>query len=173
VERLRGQEPVLEPEPELSFDVPGYIPEDYVEDPGLRLSLYKKMASATDEVEVEEAVAEMRDRFGPLPDEVVKLGRIMGLKVLVRRLRAHGLEASAKRIQVHLSTSTPIDPARVRDFVEASGGATRLTPEMKIVHKFDDLGGDTLARARAFLESLLGLVEEVAQGGESTRVPAS
>jgi transcription-repair coupling factor (superfamily II helicase) len=138
----------------MSFDVPGYIPAEYVEDPGLRLSLYKRMASARHEAEVAETVGEMRDRFGPLPPEVAALGRIMEIKVLLRALGAHGLEASSTRLNLHLAAGCPLDPARLRDLVESSGGATRLTPGMKLVHRFPG-PGDTLSLARAFLEALL------------------
>jgi transcription-repair coupling factor (superfamily II helicase) len=159
VERLRGHASEIEPEPELSFDVPGYIPDTFVDDPGLRLSLYKKMASARSASRVQETIREIRDRFGPLPAEVTTLGKIMEIKVLLRRLRAHGLEASARMIQLHLSPSTPVEPSRLLELVEASSGATRLTPEMKIVHRHADGPVDTLEGAHAFLASILDLAD--------------
>ncbi|MBW2263470.1 MAG: transcription-repair coupling factor, partial [Deltaproteobacteria bacterium] len=159
VERLRGQEPAGEPEPELSFDVPGYIPDTFVDDPGLRLSLYKKMASATSEAQVQETIMEIRDRFGPLPAEVTTLGKIMEIKVMVRRLRAHGLEASSRLTRVHLSPSSPVEPARLLALVEASDGRTRLSPEMKIVHRHEDGPVDTLEGARTFLASIIDMTD--------------
>jgi transcription-repair coupling factor (superfamily II helicase) len=155
IEKLRGEEGGIEPEPEMSFDVDGYIPEEYVEDPGLRLTLYKRMASAPGEDEVRQVVVEMRDRFGPLPEEVARLGRIMRIKVLLRRLGVSGLEASHGMLQLHLSQATRIEPDRLLGLVESSQGATRLTPEMKLVHRFEGGGEDTLGRVREFLERLL------------------
>jgi transcription-repair coupling factor (superfamily II helicase) len=156
VESLRGEKPGIEPEPELSLDLPGYIPEEYVDDPGLRLTLYKRLASSASTEEVREAVAEMRDRFGPMPEEVVTLGRIMALKVLLRKLRAFGMESSGSHIQVHLSPDTPVEPDKLLDLVQNSGGSTHLTPEMKIVHRFPG-SGDILQQVHGFLELLLAL----------------
>ena len=46
VHELRGEPVVHEVDPELSFDVDALLPEDYVGDVGVRLSLYKRLASA-------------------------------------------------------------------------------------------------------------------------------
>ena len=64
VHELRGEEVVHDVDPELSFDVEALLPEDYVTDVGVRLSLYKRLASAVDEAHVAEIAAEMEDRFG-------------------------------------------------------------------------------------------------------------
>ncbi len=155
VEELRGLEPSTRPEPELSLDVSAYIPQEYVEDPGQRMMLYKRMASATDEHEVHDTVVEMRDRFGVLPDKVRDLGRVMQLKVLLRRLGALGLEMSGRRLKLHIGEATSLDPDRLVALIGAGGGATTLTPGMKLVHTMDPGAKDRLAGARIFLESLL------------------
>ena len=46
VHELRGEPVVHDVDPELSFDVEALLPEDYVADVGVRLSLYKRLASA-------------------------------------------------------------------------------------------------------------------------------
>ena len=54
VHELRGEEVVHDVDTELSFDVEALLPEDYVADVGVRLSLYKRLASAIDEGHVTE-----------------------------------------------------------------------------------------------------------------------
>src|SRR5690606_25864789 len=58
---LRGEESVHDIEPELSFDVEALLPDTYVDDVGVRLSLYKRLASAASSAEVVRLGAEMED----------------------------------------------------------------------------------------------------------------
>jgi len=48
----------------VTLDVDALLPESYVSEVGLRLSLYKRLASAMDEADVADVAAEMEDRFG-------------------------------------------------------------------------------------------------------------
>ncbi len=50
---MRGEEVAHDVDTELSFDVEALLPEDYVTDVGVRLSLYKRLASAVDEGHVD------------------------------------------------------------------------------------------------------------------------
>jgi transcription-repair coupling factor (superfamily II helicase) len=155
VDRLRGTQTRSQPEPELSLDVTTYIPDEYVEDPGQRMMLYKRMASAVEDEQVHQCVVEMRDRYGPLPDEVRELGRVMALKVLLRRLGAPGLEMTGRRLRLHLSDASAVDPDRLVALVRADPAANRLTPGMELVHRIAGDEPDRLQAARSLLESLL------------------
>src|SRR6185295_8439217 len=77
VHELRGEPVIHEVEPELSFDVEALLPDDYIADVGVRLSLYKRLASAENEQEVVDLAAEMEDRFGPPPDDAKRLVHLM------------------------------------------------------------------------------------------------
>src|ERR1019366_5859776 len=112
---------------ELSGDVEALLPEDYVTDVGVRLSLYKRLASATDEGHVTEIAAEMEDRFGAPPDEARRLVKLMALKTELRRLRALGCEANARVVTLHLRDDTPLDPAKITVLMRTSRGAWKLT----------------------------------------------
>ena len=96
VHELRGETVVHEVDPELSFDVTALLPDDYVSDVGVRLSLYKRLASAHDEAHVGEIAVELEDRFGPPPPEAHYLVRLMTLKCELRKLRVLACEATAK-----------------------------------------------------------------------------
>ena len=71
---------------------------------------------------------------------------------VLRELRALGCEASADRVTLHLREDTPLDPAKVMAMVAASGGAWRLSPEMKLSRRY---GGDRAANAIDRAETLL------------------
>jgi transcription-repair coupling factor (superfamily II helicase) len=61
---LRGEARAPDVDPELSFDIEALLPEGYVPDVGVRLSLYKRLAGAMTGDEVGLLGEEMEDRFG-------------------------------------------------------------------------------------------------------------
>jgi transcription-repair coupling factor (superfamily II helicase) len=159
VHEMRGDEVAHDVDTELSFDVEALLPEDYVTDVGVRLSLYKRLASATDEGHVTEIAAEMEDRFGAPPDEARRLVKLMALKTELRRLRALGCEANARVVTLHLRDDTPLDPAKITVLMRTSRGAWKLTPDMRLTRRFAN-GGDGIANAESALAELAGSMKD-------------
>jgi transcription-repair coupling factor (superfamily II helicase) len=158
VHEMKGEEVAHEVDPELSFDVEALLPEEYVTDVGVRLSLYKRLASAVDESHVSELAAEMEDRFGAPPEEARRLVKLMALKTELRRLRALGCEANGRVVTLHLREDTPLDPAKITALIRKTHGAWKLTPDMRLSRRFD--AGDGLTNAEATLAELAGCMRE-------------
>ncbi len=109
VAQMKG-EPIHHPiDPELSIEVPGYIPDDYVPDPGQRLDLYKRLSAIEDEDEARVLLDELADRFGPLPGETILLADLMIMKALARRLSAISVELTRTRLALALGPATTVD----------------------------------------------------------------
>jgi transcription-repair coupling factor (superfamily II helicase) len=132
---LRGEPVVHEVDPEMTLDVDALLPESYVSEVGLRLSLYKRLSSAADEADVAEVAAEMEDRFGEAPREARRLVELMRLKVELRRLRALGCEATVKSVTLHLRDDTPLDPPKVMALVARKKSLYRMTPDMRLTRR--------------------------------------
>ncbi len=113
VAELRGQPIHQLVDPELTIEVPGFIPDDYVPDTGQRLELYKRLSAIEDEDEVREALDEIQDRYGPLPGEVLLLADLMVVKALARRIDAISVELTRARLAIGLAPSTPVDIKKV------------------------------------------------------------
>jgi transcription-repair coupling factor (superfamily II helicase) len=92
VQRLRGTEVEQEPDPTLHINVSAFIPEDYVPDAHHRLSLYKRLTSASQVGDLALLHGEMQDRYGPLPDPVERLFEVMQVRVLAKALRLAAVE---------------------------------------------------------------------------------
>ncbi len=137
VHELRGEPVIHDVDPELSFDVTALLPDDYIADVGVRLSLYKRLASAIDEGEVGALAIEMEDRFGPPPGEAKCLVRLMTLKCELRRIRVLGCEATARSVTLHLREDTPLDPAKISELVRSKGSLYKLTPDMRLTRRAD------------------------------------
>jgi transcription-repair coupling factor (superfamily II helicase) len=138
VHELKGEPIVHEVDPELSFDADALLPEDYVADVGVRLSLYKRFASAPAAEDVEDLASEMEDRFGSPPPEARRFVHLMRLKTELRKLRALGCEASQKGVTLHLRDDTPLDPQKILKLVQEKRSPYRLSPDMKLTRRLKE-----------------------------------
>ncbi len=141
VHELSGEPRRHEIDPELSVDEEALLPEDYVEDIGVRLSLYKRLASAEGDGEIDEIALEIEDRFGPPPEAARRLVHLMRLKAELRKISALGCEATARSVTLHLAPDAPIDPAKVMALVAAKRSPWRITPDMRITRRFGEEEG--------------------------------
>jgi len=95
---MRGDEaPRLQPS-EISVDTPSYLPDEYITSQDAKLDIYRRMTHMTDIAEVEALKAELRDRFGPLPEPAqsffaVALLRILGGASDIESVLVRGNEA--------------------------------------------------------------------------------
>ncbi|HEX2730923.1 MAG TPA: transcription-repair coupling factor [Polyangiaceae bacterium] len=157
---LQGEEVVHDVDPDQHFDVDALIPSNYVEEVGVRLSLYKRLASALDENEVMQLAAEMEDRFGAAPEPAVRLVEVMRLKVELRRLKVLVCEATKHAVSLRFRQDTPLDAARLANLVATRKGQYRLNPDGRLTRKPNDREHfkDGLQLADKMLEELQDLV---------------
>jgi transcription-repair coupling factor (superfamily II helicase) len=90
---LQGKSVERRPEPELSSDLPAFVPDEYVSDRDEKLDVYRRMAALADADALEALAGELRDRFGPPPPEVQNL-------ISLKRLRLQGRERGVNRLRV-------------------------------------------------------------------------
>jgi transcription-repair coupling factor (superfamily II helicase) len=158
VAELRGEPIKQEHDPEISVDVPAFLPDDFVPDAGQRLDFYRRLARARNEDDVRATLAELEDRYGALPEEALLLGEVMIDKTLVRRLGALGYELGPVRLVLSLRSDTALDPAKVLNLVQAKASRFKLTPDMRLSYTFDDgEKRDRMVAARARLTQLVAL----------------
>ena len=58
----------------------GFIPEHYIPQEDVRITLYRRLMNTRSPDELEALTEEMRDRFGPLPEDVSYLVGLLGVK---------------------------------------------------------------------------------------------
>jgi transcription-repair coupling factor (superfamily II helicase) len=68
--------------PEVVFDKPAHLPDRYIADDDTKLDLYRRLARGVSSGEIDELRQEMRERFGPLPEEADRLLDLSRLRVL-------------------------------------------------------------------------------------------
>lgn len=106
--------------PPVDLPLSAHIPETYVAQEELRLRLYRRLARIKTPEEVREAEAELRDRFGVIPDPVREL-------LYVLRVRLAAAEAGVTSIQgdedeVAVVLPVPLMPAAERELLSRFSG---------------------------------------------------
>jgi transcription-repair coupling factor (superfamily II helicase) len=133
-------------DPELTIETPGFIPDDYVPDPGQRLELYKRLSAVESDDDLRDVLAEITDRYGPTPPDLDLLGELMGVKAIARNAGALALEISSARVAVALADGNPVARALL-----ATGW--RKLPDGRLAIAPPAPGGAAGAR-RALLDAL-------------------
>ena len=135
IRRLRGEQVQEKIETEISLQIPAYLPEDYVPDVGQRLSLYKRLSDAGDLDQTDEIEAEMVDRFGPLPEVVHNLIRIMEIKIRARTLSILSIEGGPETITYAFDDRTNVRPSTLVGIAAGQPNRFKLLPDGRLVEK--------------------------------------
>ncbi|CAG0977940.1 partial Transcription-repair-coupling factor, partial [Anaerolineae bacterium] len=129
VAELRGEDIREEIEPLIDLNISAFIPETYVGDVMIRMSLYRRISSLRTERNIEELGAELRDRFGQAPQEVASLLAVMRLKLVARELMTLKIQSVQDRVRVVFSPATPVQPEMVFNLHEAWKGRMKFLPD--------------------------------------------
>jgi len=129
VAELQGIDIKEEFDPVIDLVLPAFIPEEFVSDPILRLSFYRRTASLREEKETAEFEAELRDRFGAPPLEILNLLDIMRLKNLSRELMITKIRETHGRISVSFSPDTKVQPKQIFSLNDTRQGMVTYLPD--------------------------------------------
>ena len=113
VAELKGEKTEPKVEPAINLGITALIPEEYIENPDLRLSIYRKIASAKGIKGLRNMLDELKDRFGALPEKTERLIEIMELKVMARNLYITSMDNLSGRIRIYFDPETPVKPERI------------------------------------------------------------
>lgn len=113
VAELKGEATAPKVEPVINLGITAMISEEYIEDPDLRLSIYRKIASAKKMGRLSSMFIELKDRFGTLPEKTKRLIEIMELKVMARNLFITKIENISGRVRIFFASDTPVKPERI------------------------------------------------------------
>ncbi|HJY34514.1 MAG TPA: transcription-repair coupling factor, partial [Vicinamibacterales bacterium] len=86
VRELKGEDIEDDLRATVNLRVDLKIDEGYIPDMNQRLMVYRRIASARNEQELERAVEEVRDRYGPLPTTILNLADYGRIRVMADRL---------------------------------------------------------------------------------------
>jgi len=120
------------------------------------LGFYKRIAAARDSAALEEAAAELRERFGPLPGPAHNLLRVARLRLAGEKLGLERIDWRADALEITARRGAAAAPERVVALVARSGGRARLAGENRLSWRWRSRDPEgRLSEALGLLDSLV------------------
>ncbi len=126
VKELKGEELEDDTRATVNLRVDLRIDDSYVPDMNQRLMLYRKVAAARHEDEIDRVLEEAVDRYGPLPDSVLNLADYGRIRVMADRLGVEAIDREARLVVLKFRPQARVDPVRLVALV-------RQRPELTLV----------------------------------------
>ncbi|RMX07593.1 transcription-repair coupling factor [Corticibacter populi] len=103
---------------EINLHVPALLPSDYCGDVQLRLSFYKRLATAHGLDAIDLLLEEIVDRFGKPPEQVQSLIDTHRLRILCEPYGVQKVDASPAAITISFRPNPPIEPLRIIEMIQ-------------------------------------------------------
>lgn len=155
----QGKEPslaqMLNQQCEIELRIPALLPEAYVSDVNIRLSLYKRIAGCETQEALDELKVELIDRFGLLPEATKNLMEMTLYKHQATRLGATKIEVHAKGGSIEFSHDHVIDPGFIIGLLQSQPQIYRMEGPNKLKFSLTaETAKDRLDVVKLLLEQL-------------------
>lgn len=119
--------------PVINLGASVLIPENFVEDLGLRLALYRRLSTLDNRGEIKEFGAELEDRFGGLPTEVRHLLFVTEIKLECLGAGIGRIETGPKGVIISFHKDQFRNPAGLADLLQGKEMKAKLRPDHKLI----------------------------------------
>lgn len=144
--------------PQINLGIPVLIPETYISDIELRLGMYRRLANAENDAELESLAAEMIDRFGKLPLEVSNLFEIMKIKHQCIQAGINKIDAGPKGTVISFHNNTFKNPEALITYISRNPVNTKIRGDQKLVFMTEwKTASERVKGVRASLEKIINL----------------
>jgi len=141
--------------PAINLGASVLIPESYVADLNVRMSLYRRLSGLETRTDIDAFAAELIDRFGPLPEEVTHLFEIVAIKQLALAAGVEKIDAGPKGGTIAFRNNAFANPVALIRLINQHNGIMKVRPDQKIVVTRDwPTPDDRLKGAKALLSQL-------------------
>ena len=127
VAELKGEPFVEDLDPEINVRMSCYIPESYISDIDLRLSIYRRLTRMNNIGDIAEFRDDLKDRFGKLPDEVTNLLVKIILKIMSVQAGVKRLDLVDENLVLEFSEAHQSNPFGIIDMIDSGGKRYKFT----------------------------------------------
>jgi len=132
--RGRAQEAArAEWSPQLNLGIPILIPDDYVADLSVRMGLYRRLGSLTNQADIDSFAAELVDRFGKMPPEAEFLLKTVSLKLLCRTASVEKIDAGEKAVVFSFHENKFPKPDRLIGWIQKNAPLVKARPDQRVI----------------------------------------
>jgi transcription-repair coupling factor (superfamily II helicase) len=154
--REQKGEMAVEVKSKINLNVNIRIPDDYLPQTNLRLTMYKRISSMESIEDIERIRNEIEDRFGPLPLPVQNLLQYGVIKILAQKLRIKSIDRVGQKAVLKFYPTTTVDLARMSALLENHDGSINPDGVMHIKLSSPD-DQDFLNETNSILMELSGM----------------
>ena len=97
----------------IDVKLDAYVPDDYIPQVSQKIAIYQQLAAARTIGAVEDAVASVRDRFGPPPPQFEALVEITRLRVLALKVGVTRVVINEQRLTLGVGSGFSLDPESI------------------------------------------------------------
>src|SRR4029434_9409035 len=119
VRELKGEEVEDDVRATVNLRVDLRVDDKYVPDVNQRLMLYRKVAAARSDEEIDRVLEEATDRYGPPPDSVLNLADYGRIRVMADRLGLETIDREARLVVFKIRPPATGAPVRLASVVRA------------------------------------------------------
>jgi transcription-repair coupling factor (superfamily II helicase) len=94
----------------IDVKLDAFVPNDYIPQVSQKIAVYQQLAAARTLAGVEDIVASVRDRFGPVPEPLANLAEITRLRVLALHAGVTRVVINEQRLTLGVGTGFRLDP---------------------------------------------------------------
>jgi len=153
IREMKGEKIEEEVETSMNLGVDIYIPRDYVGDENLRMTFYKKIASASTPERLEDIRKEMRDRFGALPANVESLFHFVRVKWFAKQIGVLSIVREGARGVMKLTPQAKVDPNKLLVFISENPQA-KFSPNGVLSFPLREHGPEVIDAIEAVLQTI-------------------
>ena len=122
---------------DINLHAPALLPDDYCGDVHLRLSFYKKLATAKNTDQIDRLLEEIVDRFGKLPTQGQTLIDVHRLRVISQAYGVIKVDAAPGVTQITFRPNPPVETLKIIQLVQKNkhiklSGSERLRIEREL-----------------------------------------
>ena len=111
---------------DVNLHLPALIPDDYLPDVNMRLTLYKRLSNCETKQHLHELQVEMIDRFGLLPEPVKTLFQLAELRQIGEQIGLKKIEAGPNGGRLQFTANTVVEPITIVKMVQDNPAIFRL-----------------------------------------------
>jgi transcription-repair coupling factor (superfamily II helicase) len=128
VRELKGEDLEDERHATVNLRVDLRIEESFIPDMNQRLAVYRRVASARTDAELDRIVEEIRDRYGALTATLMNLADYSRIRIMADRLGIESLDREGQTVVLKFRPDAKLDAAFMVRLVQSRGDLTLVPP---------------------------------------------
>ena len=123
-------------QPNIKIPEKIYIPDTYIDDLDVRMSIYKRISSIDNNENMNILISELLDRFGKLPEPTINLFKLIEIKILCWNNNLELIEFGRKGIIFGFYQNSPKNPKKIMNLSFNKNNQINIRSDQKVFFNF-------------------------------------